>query len=148
MQTSLLSAARVSYNGYSRLPALCGNASSHAFRARMMSTAPKPLHKFFVWAPDMTDPGAFQRRMSQRPKHLERAKVLYESGFLKIGGPLLTPESIASPNAEKKMTGSIIICEADSIETVRKTWEEDLYYHNGVWDKEKLFVVPFLPTYM
>ena len=42
-----------------------------------------------------------------------------------------TPESIV-PGAEKKMVGSIFICEADSLEAVRKLMENDVYYTSGV----------------
>lgn len=73
---------------------------------------------------------------------------------------MLTPESIASPTAEKKMIGSVFVCEADSLQTVRDLMESDVYYTSGVvshcalssqlprssscsqWDKEKLVVVP------
>lgn len=52
--------------------------------------------------------------------------------FAGVGGAMLTPESIASPTAEKKMIGSVIIFEADSIETVRKAIESDIYYTGNV----------------
>ncbi|OBZ67142.1 hypothetical protein A0H81_12986 [Grifola frondosa] len=115
-----------------------------------MSSAPNPslptLHKFVVYAPDMSDAGALQRRLSVRPVHIERAGGLGEEGFIKLGGALLTPDSIASPTAEKKMVGSLFICEADSLETVKKIMEEDVYYKENVWDKEKLVILPFAPA--
>jgi len=39
-------------------------------------------HKFFVYAPDKTDQGTFQRRLSVRPKHLVRSTQMFESGFI------------------------------------------------------------------
>ncbi|KZT03967.1 uncharacterized protein LAESUDRAFT_658742 [Laetiporus sulphureus 93-53] len=110
-----------------------------------MSIASEPtLYKFVVWAPDMTDPDALQRRLSVRERHLARATDLHNSKQWKVGGALLTPESIASPDAEKKMIGSMIICEAESIEAVRKMIESDIYYTSNVWDKEKLQIFPYL----
>ncbi|KAH9913510.1 uncharacterized protein B0H18DRAFT_888089 [Fomitopsis serialis] len=110
----------------------------------MSTTSGPTLYKFAVWAPDLTDPEAFSRRMAVRESHLVNAKSLYANGVLKFGGGLLTPESIASPTAEKKLVGSMMVFEADSIETVRKVVESDLYYQTGVWDKEKLQIYPWL----
>ena len=44
---------------------------------------------------------------------------------------MLTPQSIV-PGAEKKMVGSVFICEAESLERVRKLMENDVYYTSGV----------------
>ena len=44
---------------------------------------------------------------------------------------MLTPESIV-PGAEKKMVGSVFVCEAESLEAVRNLMENDVYYTNGV----------------
>lgn len=46
-----------------------------------MSSAP-PRHKFIVYAPDMTDEGALQRRLSVRPAHLQRAKEEIAKGVI------------------------------------------------------------------
>jgi uncharacterized protein len=45
---------------------------------------------------------------------------------------MLTPESVETPFSEKKMTGSVLIMEADNIDAVRKAIEEDIYYTSGV----------------
>ncbi|KZT69326.1 hypothetical protein DAEQUDRAFT_669892 [Daedalea quercina L-15889] len=110
----------------------------------MSSTSGPTLHKFAVWAPDMTDPEAFSRRMAVRESHLANANKMHESGTLKLGGGLLAPESIASPNAPFKLVGSLMVIEADSIESARKIIESDVYYQSGVWDKEKLQILPWL----
>lgn len=47
-----------------------------------MSTSGPTLHKFAVWAPDMTDPEAFSRRMAVRETHLANAKKSFASGTL------------------------------------------------------------------
>ncbi|PCH35759.1 hypothetical protein WOLCODRAFT_156458 [Wolfiporia cocos MD-104 SS10] len=109
-----------------------------------MST--QTLHKFIVYAPDATDPDAFQRRLSVRPKHVEKAADLHRDGIIKVGGAMLTPESLTSD--EKKMVGSVLIYEASNIEAVRKIVEEDIYYTSGVWDKEKLVILPFVTAHL
>ncbi|KAI0740635.1 hypothetical protein C8Q76DRAFT_608567 [Earliella scabrosa] len=103
---------------------------------------PAPRHKFVIYAPDMTDEGAFQRRLSVRPAHLDKAREHISGGTIKVAGAMLTPESIASPTAEKKMIGSVFICEAESLEAVRELVESDVYYTSGVWDKERMIILP------
>lgn len=45
---------------------------------------------------------------------------------------MLTPESIISPTAEKKMVGSMMLFKAETIEEVKKIIESDIYYTSGV----------------
>ncbi len=49
-----------------------------------------------------------------------------------LGGALLTPESIATADATKKMVGSMMVYEASSIQDVEETVKNDIYYKNGV----------------
>jgi hypothetical protein len=109
-----------------------------------MSSQARPTPKyFFVYAPDKTEAGTFERRMSVRPKHLETAHERTGQGLIRmldtvvnsvhaaltipppslvhtcgtgLGGGLLTPESIASPDAPKKLIGSTFIYQAESLE--------------------------------
>ncbi|KAJ7322958.1 hypothetical protein DFH08DRAFT_888392 [Mycena albidolilacea] len=114
-----------------------------SWNLRTMSTSTSPtLHKFFVYAPDKTDPDAFARRLSVRSKHLEDAKKPTADGFIRVGGALLTPESLLSD--DKKMIGSTLIFEAENIETVKKAIESDIYYTSGVWDPERIVILPFV----
>ncbi|KAJ7165876.1 hypothetical protein C8R46DRAFT_291402 [Mycena filopes] len=106
-----------------------------------MSSAPT-LHKFLVYAPDKTDQGAFERRLSVRAKHFEDAAKLLAAGHVLVGGAMLTPESITG--GDRKMTGSVVIYEAENIETVRGWIEADVYYTAGVWDLDRLVIAPFL----
>ncbi|KAJ7255307.1 hypothetical protein C8J57DRAFT_1075849 [Mycena rebaudengoi] len=101
-----------------------------------------PLFKFFVYAPDKTDEGALERRLSVRPKHLENAAQLIKDGTIRVGGALVTPESLTSAN--KEMTGSVIIYEAESLEAVTKIVQSDIYYTAGVWDPERMVISPFV----
>jgi hypothetical protein len=48
-----------------------------------------------------------------------------------FGGPLLAPE-LTDESGRKKMTGSLVFYEAESMEEVRKMVESDIYYKSGV----------------
>jgi len=102
---------------------------------------------FFVYAPDKTDEGTFQRRLSVRPTHLVRSTGMFETGFIRAAGAMLTPESVETPTSEKKMIGSVLIMEAENMAAVRKAVEEDIYYTSGVWDPEKLLITPWVPAH-
>ncbi|KAJ7698619.1 hypothetical protein B0H17DRAFT_1050209 [Mycena rosella] len=95
-----------------------------------MSSAAPGLPRFFVYAPDKTDPDAFDRRLSVRAKHIEIATKAVSDGVIRMGGALLTPESLTG--ADKKMIGSVFVFEAENIEAVRTMIETDIYYTSGV----------------
>ena len=46
------------------------------------AAATPPVKTFVVYAPDMTDPDALQRRLSVRPVHLARAKEQTKAGVV------------------------------------------------------------------
>lgn len=50
--------------------------------------------------------------------------------MLGIGGALVSPETYDKP--EKKLVGSVMIFEAENLETIRKLIEEDIYYKTNV----------------
>ncbi|KII85502.1 hypothetical protein PLICRDRAFT_44810 [Plicaturopsis crispa FD-325 SS-3] len=109
----------------------------------MSSETPAPtptLHKFIVFAPDKK--GAVQHRLDVRPAHVAKLKETIGSGFIKVGGILLTPESVGSE--EKTMIGSTFICEAESLERVREVVEGDVYWKEEVWDRERVVILPLL----
>ncbi|KAJ3901693.1 hypothetical protein F5879DRAFT_967255 [Lentinula edodes] len=131
-----------------------------------MSNSPRP--KFFVYAPDHTEEGTFAKRLSIRNEHLARMKTILAAGTIRtlfpyhpsigirnlirvlhwywvgVGGVLLSPESLSAPPEGQKMIGSTFICEAESLDEVKKMVEEDIYYKEGVWDKEKIVVLPMM----
>ena len=49
-----------------------------------------------------------------------------------LGGVMLTPESIETATSDKKMTGSVLIMEAENINAVRNIVQNDIYYTSGV----------------
>ncbi|KAG8844909.1 hypothetical protein FRB96_002798 [Tulasnella sp. 330] len=110
---------------------------SQSYRA-MSSTK----HTFVVWAPDFDDAEGFSRRLAVREEHLAVAAKEIATGSLKIGGVCLTPESITG--GDKKMIGSMMLFEAESLEEVRARIESDIYYKKNVWDPKKLAIFPFV----
>lgn len=101
------------------------------------------LYPFLVVLPDKTDPDTFARRLSVRGQHLARAETLWSSAYYRVGGALLSDESVGKKPEDRKMVGSAFVCMARSSEEVRKTVEEDVYYTSGVWDPERVQIYPF-----
>ncbi|PVF99402.1 hypothetical protein CPB86DRAFT_783773 [Serendipita vermifera] len=112
------------------------------------TTETKPTeHIFVIWAPDYTDDDAINRRLAVREQHLAMSRENQKSGYVtRVNGPFLSPESIATPDAPKKMVGSMLVVRGTSIEEVRAKVEKDVYWTGNVWDKEKLAIVPFLTS--
>jgi len=80
--------------------------------------------------------------MAVRPRHFIIANKYIKQGILKVAGGLITPESLNT--ADKKFVGSVLLYEAESIEDARKLVEQDLYWTENVWDKEKLIILPMV----
>jgi hypothetical protein len=59
---------------------------------------------------------------------LQPNSIFFRAEF---GGALLAPE-LTGEKDRKKMTGSLVFYEAESIEEVRKLVESDIYYTSGV----------------
>ncbi|KAG9033229.1 hypothetical protein FRB95_000408 [Tulasnella sp. JGI-2019a] len=114
--------------------------SSRSYRA--MSSATPSKNTFVVWAPDFDDAEAFSRRLQVREQHLANGAAKAKKGTIKLGGAMLTPESITG--GDRKMVGSMLLFEADSLEEVRKLVEEDVYFKGKVWDPSKLVILPFV----
>jgi len=57
----------------------------------------------------------------------------------------ITPE-LTDESGRKKMIGSLVFYEAESMEEARKMVESDIYYTSGVWNKEKVIISPFVPS--
>ncbi|KAF8235838.1 hypothetical protein L208DRAFT_1391628 [Tricholoma matsutake] len=99
------------------------------------------LHTFVVYAPDNTEPGTSEKRLSVRSQHVVVAKALQSEGILSVAG-WLGPEFLA-PGPDQKMVGSLFIYRAESIEAVKQIVETDIYYTTGVWDKERIVISLF-----
>ena len=67
-----------------------------------------------------------KQRMAHRPAHLEHMARLNAVGRIQYGGPLLDDAG--------EMVGSLIIIEADDLESARATYAEDPYVIHGVFE--------------
>jgi len=78
---------------------------------------------FIIYAQDK--PGAVERRMEVRPRHLEH----WGNPPVRIvaGGPMVDEET-------SNMKGSVLIVEADDMATVRAYAEKDPYWVEGVFE--------------
>ncbi|KAG7090925.1 hypothetical protein E1B28_009999 [Marasmius oreades] len=109
---------------------------------RVMSRTASGKFLIYTYAPDRTEEGTFERRMSVRPQHIEGLKANVANGSIRVAGALLTPESLHAAQEDKRMIGSTFIWEAESLEEVREKLSKDPYWTNAVWDKEKIVVTP------
>jgi len=78
-------------------------------------------------------------------QHLANAKVLAESGVLKMGGGLL--DELPGPEGPPKMCGSAFIVVAETRDEVVRLLETDVYVTSGVWDLEKAQIWPMLTAF-
>ena len=66
------------------------------------------------------------QRMAHRPAHLEHMARLDAAGRIQYGGPVLDDDG--------NMAGSLIIIEADDLESARATFGKDPYMIHGVFE--------------
>ncbi|KAJ1307412.1 hypothetical protein OPQ81_001514 [Rhizoctonia solani] len=103
-------------------------------------------HTFVLYAPDCNDPDGLSRRLSVREAHMAKAKENLGT-FVIRGGAMLAPDSdldAVAAGGPKKMIGSVIFVRGNSLEEVTKRVKEDIYYTSGVWDPEKLVILPYV----
>jgi uncharacterized protein YciI len=93
--------------------------------------------QFLLVAYDGTDPGAMQRRLKVREKHLEKIAGLKKSGEFIFGGAILDDDG--------KMIGSMIVYDFPDRKSLDLALNEEPYIIGKVW--EKIEIKPFrLPT--
>ncbi len=95
--------------------------------------------QFIVIGHDGTDDKALDRRMAARQAHLETAKKMHESGNWLYAAAFLDDDG--------NMTGSMIVCEFDSLEALHKEWlDNEAYVKGNVWETieiKQAAVAPF-----
>ena len=82
---------------------------------------------------------SLEKRMSVRPAHVERLKLLAEQGRLLIAGP--HPAIDCEDPGEAGFTGSLVVADFDSLEAAQQWAEADPYVAAGVYQQVK--VKPF-----
>ena len=84
--------------------------------------------QFIVIAHDYKDENALERRNSVREKHLQFAAQMFDEGRWLFASALLDDNG--------KMNGSVIACEYESEDELRKQWlEKEEYVKGNVWEK-------------
>jgi len=104
-----------------------------------MSSTSAPLKEFLIILPD--HPNALGKRLAVRPAHLKAIGPDVESGLVTFGGATMSkhPGEGEAPD----MIGSVMLMQADSEETVRERVKNDAYVQGGVWDYDRVQIIPF-----
>ena len=84
-------------------------------------------------------PNSLERRMSVRPAHVDRLKLLADEGRLLIAGP--HPSIDSEEPAEAGFSGSLVVAEFASLESAQAWADADPYVEAGVYQSVK--VKPF-----
>ncbi|ODM18677.1 hypothetical protein SI65_05294 [Aspergillus cristatus] len=105
-----------------------------------MATATGKPKEFLCILPD--NPNAPDIRKKVRPIHYEGIKPLVETGRLVVGGAMLEKHPAEGEDALFK--GSMIVYTGESVEDVREAINGDIYAKSGVWDLEKVQIIPYV----
>ena len=82
---------------------------------------------------------SLEKRMSVRPKHIERLNQLKSEGRLVIAGP--HPAIDNNDPGEAGFTGSLVIAQFDSLKEAQSWANDDPYMESGAY--ESVIVKPF-----
>ncbi|KAF2833412.1 hypothetical protein CC86DRAFT_376585 [Ophiobolus disseminans] len=105
-----------------------------------MASTTSPLPEWLVIIPDYV--GALDKRLAVRPKHIEGLKADREDFWL-WGGAMLEEPIQAGDANPPKMKGSACLIGAQTREEVVERLKRDVYVEGGVWDMEKVQIIPF-----
>ncbi|CAO3615007.1 unnamed protein product [Cunninghamella blakesleeana] len=89
--------------------------------------------QFIVLIHDYTDDQALERRMAVRQNHLDMAVEAHKTGDMLCGG------AIFDSHENRKMIGSMMICQADSEEELRDRIANDPYVLGKVWERWTIY---------
>jgi hypothetical protein len=87
-------------------------------------------------------PDSLEKRLANRPPHLERLKTLQEQGRLVLAGPFPAIDSVDPGPAG--FSGSLIVAEFASLEEAQAWANADPFVSGGVYGK--VTVKPFRKT--
>lgn len=109
-------------------------------RIRGFSTAKMPKKEFLCLLPDK--PNVLEQRKIAGPLHHEQIKPQIASGTLVVGGGMYEEHPVEGKPA--RQTGSMIIYAAESVDEVWEVIRSDAYTAHGVWDLDKVQVIPYV----
>jgi uncharacterized protein YciI len=84
-------------------------------------------------------PNTLERRLTARPRHLERLKELQNEGRLILAGP--HPAVDSEEPGDSGFSGSLVVAEFECLEDAQEWAETDPYVSAGVYGK--VTVKPF-----
>lgn len=84
-------------------------------------------------------PNTLERRLTARPRHLERLHALQNEGRLILAGP--HPAVDSEEPGDSGFTGSLVVAEFESLEEAQEWADNDPYVSGGVYGK--VTVKPF-----
>lgn len=87
-------------------------------------------------------PDSLEKRLANRPPHLERLKALQEQGRLLLAGPFPAIDSVDPGPAG--FSGSLIVAEFPSLQDAQAWADADPFVSGGVYGK--VAVKPFRKT--
>ncbi|KAH0589217.1 hypothetical protein H2248_004979 [Termitomyces sp. 'cryptogamus'] len=116
----------------------------HSFLFRRSMSRCTAVNRFFVYAPDRKDPDTHVKRHAVRPQHFAEIKPHIDGGTVQVAGMVLSSDQTEATKGQKKAEASMLIVKADTIDEVKQLIERDVYYTSGVWDTEKLIILPFV----
>ncbi len=87
-------------------------------------------------------PNSLEKRLANRPPHLDRLKKLQDEGRLVLAGPFPAIDSVDPGPAG--FSGSLIVAEFPSLEEAQAWADADPFVSGGVYDK--VTVKPFRKT--
>lgn len=97
--------------------------------------------QFIVTGLDGKDDKALDRRMAAREGHLEMAKKMEASGNWLFAAAML--------DDDKKMTGSVIICEFESRQALEAQWlDKEPYVLGKVWEEVTITEAAVPPLFL
>ncbi|KAA8649154.1 hypothetical protein EYZ11_006067 [Aspergillus tanneri] len=98
-----------------------------------------PKNEYICIIPDK--PGTLETRFAVRPQHLENIKPLVEAGLVFMGGAMLDSHPVEGQTPP--VNGSIVMYVGESKDEVLDLIRKDIYTTSGVWDLDKVQIIPF-----
>ncbi|KAK2598270.1 hypothetical protein N8I77_011694 [Diaporthe amygdali] len=97
--------------------------------------------------PDNVNVLEIRKKVKSEPSisdHYEGIKPLIASGKLPAGGAIFEKHPVDGESALFK--GSVVVYAAESIEQVREIIQNDVYSKSGVWDLDRVQIIPYVPA--
>ncbi|KAJ5453637.1 uncharacterized protein N7458_004593 [Penicillium daleae] len=98
--------------------------------------------EFLCILPDR--PNILNLRKQVKYGHYEGIQPLIAQGKLVDGGAIF--EQHPEEGKDAQFVGSVVVYKAENVEEVREIINKDIYATSGVWDLEKVQIIPYVPA--